>query len=156
MVWLHWIKNLFLLQSVWLSFLPFCRTRQLFSFIGFNLTGIKMLLNKDTITIFTLAIGQQYVVHNYTLICFLNFRFFVRKEFQPTSVGTSSLFTYFAQHFTHQVFKSQEKIGLHDQRVLSMPSTYNNYHSLDLNNIYGDTEDILSRLRWIFVLCIHG
>ena len=82
--------------------------------------------------------------------CFLNIRFFVRKEFQPSSVGTSTLFTYFAQHFTHQVFKSQEKIGLYNQRILSMPSTYNNYHSLDLNNIYGDTEDIISRLRWVF------
>lgn len=37
--------------------------------------------------------------------------FFIRKEFIPEPLGTSALFPYFAQHFTHMFFKTDLKKG---------------------------------------------
>ena len=38
-------------------------------------------------------------------------KFFTRKTFRPDPLGTSVLFSFFAQHFTHQFFKTDIKAG---------------------------------------------
>ena len=38
-------------------------------------------------------------------------KLFIRETFKPEPIGTSALFTFFAQHFTHQFFKTDIKRG---------------------------------------------
>lgn len=38
-------------------------------------------------------------------------RFLLRKKFIPDPQGTNVMFTFFAQHFTHQFFKTDHKKG---------------------------------------------
>ena len=53
---------------------------------------------------------------------------FLRKEFKPDPHGTNVLFQYYAQHFTHQFFRTDYKKGPH--------ITYGG-GGVDVSNIYG-------------------
>lgn len=39
-------------------------------------------------------------------------KFFLRREFRPDPQGTNLMFGFFAQHFTHQFFKTHNRMGL--------------------------------------------
>uniref|UniRef100_A0A7N6FHV1 Uncharacterized protein n=1 Tax=Anabas testudineus TaxID=64144 RepID=A0A7N6FHV1_ANATE len=63
----------------------------------------------------------------------------IRRQFIPDPQGTSLMFAFFAQHFTHQFFKSDFKKG---------PGfTQAKGHGVDLNHIYGDTLEKQHKLR---------
>ena len=55
-------------------------------------------------------------------------RLFKRKKFIPDPMNTSALFAYFAQHFTHQFFKTDYYKG---------PGFTWGRHGIDLSNTYG-------------------
>ena len=55
-------------------------------------------------------------------------RLFKRKEFIPDPMNTSALFAYFAQHFTHQFFKTDYSAG---------PGYTWGRHGIDVSNTYG-------------------
>lgn len=62
-------------------------------------------------------------------------KFFKRRKFIPEPTGTSALFSFFAQHFTHQFFKTDLKKG---------PQFQWGQHGVDCSNIYGrDLADTL-------------
>ena len=42
---------------------------------------------------------------------FLSRRFLLRRKFIPDPQGTNLMFAFFAQHFTHQFFKTSGKMG---------------------------------------------
>uniref|UniRef100_A0A669CIN0 Prostaglandin G/H synthase 2 n=1 Tax=Oreochromis niloticus TaxID=8128 RepID=A0A669CIN0_ORENI len=63
----------------------------------------------------------------------------MRRQFIPDPQGTSLMFAFFAQHFTHQFFKSDMKRG---------PAfTVAKGHGVDLNHIYGDNLEKQHKLR---------
>uniref|UniRef100_A0A8C6GT41 Prostaglandin-endoperoxide synthase n=1 Tax=Mus spicilegus TaxID=10103 RepID=A0A8C6GT41_MUSSI len=55
----------------------------------------------------------------------------LRREFIPDPRGSNMMFAFFAQHFTHQFFKTDQKRGPGFTRGLG--------HGVDLNHIYGET-----------------
>lgn len=63
----------------------------------------------------------------------------LRRAFIPDPQGSSLMFAFFAQHFTHQFFKSDMKNG---------PAfTTAKGHGVDLSHIYGDTLERQHKLR---------
>lgn len=64
--------------------------------------------------------------------------FFIRKEFIPEPLGTSALFPYFAQHFTHMFFKTDLKKG---------PQFQWGGHGVDVSHVYGKDRDSENNLR---------
>ncbi|XP_077572967.1 prostaglandin G/H synthase 2 [Stigmatopora nigra] len=63
----------------------------------------------------------------------------MRRQFIPDPQGTSLMFAFFAQHFTHQFFKSDMKRG---------PAfTLAKGHGVDLSHIYGDNLEKQHKLR---------
>ncbi|XP_018609005.2 prostaglandin G/H synthase 2a [Scleropages formosus] len=63
----------------------------------------------------------------------------LRKRFIPDPQGTSLMFAFFAQHFTHQFFKSDMSKGPAFTKALG--------HGVDLSHIYGDTLERQHKLR---------
>ncbi|KAM9469372.1 prostaglandin G/H synthase 2a [Clarias gariepinus] len=63
----------------------------------------------------------------------------LRQKFIPDPQGTSLMFAFFAQHFTHQFFKSDFKKGPAFTKSLG--------HGVDLSHIYGDTLEKQHKLR---------
>lgn len=63
----------------------------------------------------------------------------LRREFIPDPQGTNMMFAFFAQHFTHQFFKTDQKRGPGFTRGLG--------HGVDLNHVYGETLDRQHKLR---------
>ncbi|XP_019901000.1 prostaglandin G/H synthase 2 isoform X2 [Esox lucius] len=63
----------------------------------------------------------------------------LRKRFIPDPQGSNLMFAFFAQHFTHQFFKSDFKKGPAFTRALG--------HGVDLNHVYGDTLERQHKLR---------
>nr|AAH52900.1 Ptgs2 protein [Mus musculus] len=63
----------------------------------------------------------------------------LRREFIPDPQGSNMMFAFFAQHFTHQFFKTDHKRGPGFTRGLG--------HGVDLNHIYGETLDRQHKLR---------
>nr|XP_048288232.1 prostaglandin G/H synthase 1 isoform X1 [Myodes glareolus] len=66
-------------------------------------------------------------------------RLLLRKKFIPAPQGTSILFAFFAQHFTHQFFKTSGKMGPGFTKALG--------HGVDLGHIYGDNLERQYHLR---------
>uniref|UniRef100_A0A8C5NDR5 Prostaglandin G/H synthase 1 n=1 Tax=Gouania willdenowi TaxID=441366 RepID=A0A8C5NDR5_GOUWI len=66
-------------------------------------------------------------------------RFFRRKTFRPDPQGTSLMFAFMAQHFTHQFFKSSRKAEVGFTLALG--------HGVDASNIYGETLERQHHLR---------
>ncbi|XP_069645664.1 prostaglandin G/H synthase 2 isoform X2 [Haliaeetus albicilla] len=66
-------------------------------------------------------------------------KFLLRKKFIPDPQGTNVMFTFFAQHFTHQFFKTDHKKGPGFTKALG--------HGVDLNHIYGETLERQLKLR---------
>ncbi|XP_061459709.1 prostaglandin G/H synthase 1 isoform X2 [Rhineura floridana] len=62
-----------------------------------------------------------------------------RKTFQPDPQGTNLMFAFFAQHFTHQFFKTSGRMGHGFTRALG--------HGVDLGHIYGDNLERQHELR---------
>ncbi|XP_043914220.1 prostaglandin G/H synthase 1 [Protopterus annectens] len=58
-------------------------------------------------------------------------RFLLRRKFIPDPRGTNLMFAFFAQHFTHQFFKTHGRMGRGFTRALG--------HGVDLGHIYGDS-----------------
>ncbi|KAG7477326.1 hypothetical protein MATL_G00092700 [Megalops atlanticus] len=54
----------------------------------------------------------------------------LRKTFRPDPQGTNLMFAFFAQHFTHQFFKTHNRVGLGFTKALG--------HGVDAGHIYGD------------------
>ena len=65
-------------------------------------------------------------------------KIFYRKEFIPDPHGTNVLFQYYAQHFTHQFFRTDYKKGPH--------ITYGK-GGVDVSNIYGLDKKTQKALR---------
>lgn len=63
----------------------------------------------------------------------------LRREFIPAPQGTNILFAFFAQHFTHQFFKTSGKMGPGFTKALG--------HGVDLGHIYGDNLERQYHLR---------
>uniref|UniRef100_A0A4X2LJR2 Prostaglandin G/H synthase 1 n=1 Tax=Vombatus ursinus TaxID=29139 RepID=A0A4X2LJR2_VOMUR len=57
--------------------------------------------------------------------------FLMRNEFVPDPLGTNLMFAFFAQHFTHQFFKTSGKMGPGFTKALG--------HGVDLSHIYGNS-----------------
>ncbi|XP_006009312.1 prostaglandin G/H synthase 2 isoform X2 [Latimeria chalumnae] len=66
-------------------------------------------------------------------------KFLLRRKFIPDPQGTSLMFAFFAQHFTHQFFKTDQIRGPAFTTGLG--------HGVDLNHIYGETLDRQHKLR---------
>ncbi|XP_004424973.1 PREDICTED: prostaglandin G/H synthase 2 [Ceratotherium simum simum] len=66
-------------------------------------------------------------------------KFLLRRKFIPDPQGTNMMFAFFAQHFTHQFFKTDPKRGPAFTKGLG--------HGVDLNHIYGETLDRQHKLR---------
>ncbi|XP_029392868.1 prostaglandin G/H synthase 1 isoform X2 [Mus pahari] len=66
-------------------------------------------------------------------------RLLLRREFIPAPQGTNILFAFFAQHFTHQFFKTSGKMGPGFTKALG--------HGVDLGHIYGDNLERQYHLR---------
>ncbi|XP_036608993.1 prostaglandin G/H synthase 1 [Trichosurus vulpecula] len=66
-------------------------------------------------------------------------RFLMRNEFVPDPLGTNLMFAFFAQHFTHQFFKTSGKMGPGFTKALG--------HGVDLGHIYGDNLERQHQLR---------
>ncbi|XP_008070969.1 prostaglandin G/H synthase 2 [Carlito syrichta] len=66
-------------------------------------------------------------------------KFLLRREFIPDPQGTNVMFAFFAQHFTHQFFKTDHKQGPAFTKGLG--------HGVDLSHIYGETLDRQHKLR---------
>uniref|UniRef100_A0A8C5HYZ0 Prostaglandin G/H synthase 2 n=1 Tax=Gouania willdenowi TaxID=441366 RepID=A0A8C5HYZ0_GOUWI len=64
---------------------------------------------------------------------------FNTEQFIPDPQGTSLMFAFFAQHFTHQFFKSDLKRGPAFTQALG--------HGVDLSHIYGDNLEKQHKLR---------
>ncbi|XP_076833033.1 prostaglandin G/H synthase 2a [Brachyhypopomus gauderio] len=63
----------------------------------------------------------------------------LRRRFIPDPQDTSLMFAFFAQHFTHQFFKSDMKKGPAFTKALG--------HGVDLSHVYGDTLERQHKLR---------
>ncbi|XP_040080984.1 prostaglandin G/H synthase 1 isoform X2 [Oryx dammah] len=70
---------------------------------------------------------------------FLSRRFLLRRKFIPDPQGTNLMFAFFAQHFTHQFFKTSGKMGPGFTKALG--------HGVDLGHIYGDNLERQYQLR---------
>ncbi|NP_001117833.1 cyclooxygenase-1 [Oncorhynchus mykiss] len=57
-------------------------------------------------------------------------KFLLRRQFRRDPRGTNLMFAFFAQHFTHQFFKTRNSMGLGFTRALG--------HGVDAGNVYGD------------------
>ncbi|XP_031173733.2 phosducin-like protein [Sander lucioperca] len=57
-------------------------------------------------------------------------RLLKRRTFRPDPQGSNLMFAFFAQHFTHQFFKTYNRMGLGFTKALS--------HGVDAGHIYGD------------------
>ncbi|XP_030219004.1 prostaglandin G/H synthase 1 isoform X4 [Gadus morhua] len=66
-------------------------------------------------------------------------RFLIRKKFRPDPQGANLMFAFFAQHFTHQFFKTHHRMGPAFTRALS--------HGVDAGHIYGDNLERQLQLR---------
>ncbi|MEE6496297.1 hypothetical protein FKM82_002293 [Ascaphus truei] len=66
-------------------------------------------------------------------------RFLLRRTFIPDPQGTNMMFAFFAQHFTHQFFKTDTKRGAAFTKGLG--------HGVDLNHVYGESLDRQHKLR---------
>ncbi|MGH0182421.1 UNVERIFIED_CONTAM: hypothetical protein FKN15_009289 [Acipenser sinensis] len=66
-------------------------------------------------------------------------KFLLRKNFIPDPQGTNLMFAFFAQHFTHQFFKTHNRMGLGFTKALG--------HGVDAGHIYGDNLDRQLNLR---------
>ncbi|XP_041911403.1 prostaglandin G/H synthase 1 isoform X2 [Arvicola amphibius] len=66
-------------------------------------------------------------------------RLLLRRKFIPAPQGTNILFAFFAQHFTHQFFKTSGKMGPGFTKALG--------HGIDLGHIYGDNLERQHHLR---------
>ncbi|XP_056144938.1 prostaglandin G/H synthase 1 [Lampris incognitus] len=66
-------------------------------------------------------------------------RFLLRRTFRPDPQGSSLMFAFFAQHFTHQFFKTYHGMGPAFTKALA--------HGVDAGNIYGDNLDRQLQLR---------
>ncbi|XP_069823531.1 prostaglandin G/H synthase 2 [Dendropsophus ebraccatus] len=66
-------------------------------------------------------------------------KFLLRRQFIPDPQGTNIMFAFFAQHFTHQFFKTDVKKGAAFTKALG--------HGVDLCHIYGETLDRQHKLR---------
>ncbi|XP_028665065.1 prostaglandin G/H synthase 1 [Erpetoichthys calabaricus] len=66
-------------------------------------------------------------------------KFLVRKEFIPDPQGTNLMFAFFAQHFTHQFFKTHNRMGRGFTKGLG--------HGVDASHIYGDNLERQLNLR---------
>nr|XP_033817250.1 prostaglandin G/H synthase 2 [Geotrypetes seraphini] len=66
-------------------------------------------------------------------------KFLLRRKFIPDPQGTNIMFAFFAQHFTHQFFKTDAKRGAAFTKALG--------HGVDLNHVYGETLDRQHKLR---------
>ncbi|XP_053469811.1 prostaglandin G/H synthase 2 [Ictalurus furcatus] len=66
-------------------------------------------------------------------------KFLVRRKFIPDPQGTNLMFAFFAQHFTHQFFKTDMKRG----PAFTMAKN----HGVDLNHIYGEDLERQHKLR---------
>uniref|UniRef100_A0A803TDU8 Prostaglandin-endoperoxide synthase 2 n=1 Tax=Anolis carolinensis TaxID=28377 RepID=A0A803TDU8_ANOCA len=66
-------------------------------------------------------------------------KFLMRRKFIPDPQGTNVMFTFFAQHFTHQFFKTDHRKGPEFTKGLG--------HGVDLSHIYGETLDRQMKLR---------
>ncbi|CAK8696012.1 unnamed protein product [Clavelina lepadiformis] len=64
--------------------------------------------------------------------------FFTRSKFEPCPVRTSVMFPFFAQHFTHQFFKTDIQHG--------MPYQWGD-NAVDLSHVYGNTQERQKTLR---------
>uniref|UniRef100_A0A3Q2ID79 Prostaglandin G/H synthase 1 n=1 Tax=Equus caballus TaxID=9796 RepID=A0A3Q2ID79_HORSE len=69
----------------------------------------------------------------------LSDRFLLRRKFIPDPQGTNLMFAFFAQHFTHQFFKTSGKMGPGFTKALG--------HGVDLGHIYGDNLERQYHLR---------
>uniref|UniRef100_A0A7N5K2X7 Prostaglandin G/H synthase 1 n=1 Tax=Ailuropoda melanoleuca TaxID=9646 RepID=A0A7N5K2X7_AILME len=69
----------------------------------------------------------------------LGHRFLLRRKFIPDPQGTNLMFAFFAQHFTHQFFKTSGKMGPGFTKALG--------HGVDLGHIYGDNLERQYQLR---------
>uniref|UniRef100_A0A8C5MQC6 Prostaglandin G/H synthase 1 n=1 Tax=Leptobrachium leishanense TaxID=445787 RepID=A0A8C5MQC6_9ANUR len=65
--------------------------------------------------------------------------FLKREKFIPDPQGTNLLFAFFAQHFTHQFFKTYGKMGRGFTKGLG--------HGVDLSHVYGDNLERQHMLR---------
>ncbi|KAF7687302.1 prostaglandin G/H synthase 1 [Silurus meridionalis] len=66
-------------------------------------------------------------------------KFLVRREFRPDPQGTNLMFGFFAQHFTHQFFKTHNRMGLGFTKGLG--------HGVDAGHVYGDNLERQLSLR---------
>ncbi|XP_053267716.1 phosducin-like protein [Pleuronectes platessa] len=62
-----------------------------------------------------------------------------RRTFRPDPQGSNLMFAFFAQHFTHQFFKTYNRMGLGFTKALS--------HGVDAGHIYGDNLKRQLKLR---------
>ncbi|KAB0400950.1 hypothetical protein E2I00_015436, partial [Balaenoptera physalus] len=69
----------------------------------------------------------------------LSRRFLLRRKFIPDPQGSNLMFAFFAQHFTHQFFKTSGKMGPGFTKALG--------HGVDLGHIYGDNLERQYHLR---------
>ncbi|MBN3302468.1 PGH1 synthase, partial [Amia calva] len=66
-------------------------------------------------------------------------KFLLRRKFIPDPQGTNLMFAFFAQHFTHQFFKTHNRMGLGFTKALG--------HGVDAGHIYGDNLERQLELR---------
>ncbi|XP_031457792.1 prostaglandin G/H synthase 1 isoform X1 [Phasianus colchicus] len=66
-------------------------------------------------------------------------RFLLRHKFEADPRGTNLMFAFFAQHFTHQFFKTSGKMGRGFTKALG--------HGVDLGHLYGDNLQRQHQLR---------
>ncbi|XP_006110924.2 prostaglandin G/H synthase 2 [Pelodiscus sinensis] len=66
-------------------------------------------------------------------------KFLLRQKFIPDPQGSNVMFTFFAQHFTHQYFKTDHRRGPAFTKALG--------HGVDLSHIYGETLERQLKLR---------
>nr|XP_021399454.1 prostaglandin G/H synthase 1 [Lonchura striata domestica] len=66
-------------------------------------------------------------------------RFLLRQKFEADPRGTNMMFAFFAQHFTHQFFKTSGKMGRGFTKALG--------HGVDLGHLYGDNLQRQHQLR---------
>ncbi|XP_075761724.1 prostaglandin G/H synthase 1 isoform X2 [Pelodiscus sinensis] len=66
-------------------------------------------------------------------------KFLLRRQFQRDPRGTNLMFAFFAQHFTHQFFKTSGKMGPGFTKALG--------HGVDLGHLYGDNLERQHQLR---------
>lgn len=66
-------------------------------------------------------------------------RLLLRRKFIPDPQGTNLMFAFFAQHFTHQFFKSDHHKGPAFTKAVG--------HGVDLNHVYGTTLERQRKLR---------